>query len=86
MRTCIGCRGVRPRIELLRFVVGDREGLMSSRVAPGRGAWLCPAQSCWDHAVKRRAWTRALRRTPVLPASLSDIVDVNGFRDAACAD
>lgn len=86
MRTCIGCRAVKPQCELLRFVVGDRDELLPGRYAPGRGAWLCPASTCWDLAVKRRAWSRALRRNAVLPASLGDLVDLSGFRDAACAD
>lgn len=29
--------------------------------ADGRGAWLHPEPKCWSNAIKRKAFTRALR-------------------------
>jgi predicted RNA-binding protein YlxR (DUF448 family) len=31
------------------------------RGEPGRGAWLCPDERCFDDATQRRAFGRALR-------------------------
>ena len=53
--------------ELLRVVLGtDRDGRPaavpdSDGTAPGRGAHLHPTTECYDLAVRRRAFTRALR-------------------------
>ena len=86
MRTCIGCRRCLPQLQLVRFVLGEGAELVASRVAIGRGAWLCPDQRCWDVAVKRRAFTRALRCAPRLPATYIEAVSKSGFRDTLCAD
>ena len=32
------------------------------RALPGRGAWLCPTETCVDLAVKRKAFERAFRQ------------------------
>ena len=69
VRTCVGCRKRAARAELLRVVaevrpdspvrvrvVPDPKGL-----APGRGAHLHPTPQCLELAVRRRAFTRALR-------------------------
>ncbi|MDX3247730.1 YlxR family protein [Streptomyces sp. ME18-1-4] len=61
-RTCVGCRKRAAKTELLRIVaikdacVPDPRGTL-----PGRGAYLHPAPVCLDQAVRRRAFTRALR-------------------------
>ncbi|MEU1193823.1 YlxR family protein [Streptomyces sp. NPDC005859] len=61
-RTCLGCRQRAAKTELLRIVaikdacVPDPRGTL-----PGRGAYLHPAPVCLDQAVRRRAFTRALR-------------------------
>ena len=34
--------------------------------APGRGAYLCPSQQCFDAAAARRAASRAFRRPVML--------------------
>ena len=39
--------------------------------APGRGAHLHPTTECLDQAVRRRAFTRALRVKVMLPNGLS---------------
>ncbi|MFF3330119.1 YlxR family protein [Streptomyces sp. NPDC002888] len=61
-RTCVGCRERAAKDDLLRIVaikdacVPDPRGTL-----PGRGAYVHPALVCLDQAVRRRAFTRALR-------------------------
>lgn len=54
-RTCIACKQVRPKRELIRIVrtpdghvVLDETGKKS-----GRGAYLCAKRSCWEPAVRK---------------------------------
>lgn len=62
VRTCVGCRSRAPRSSLLRIVALDSELVADpSATRPGRGAWLHPTDECFDRAVKRRAFGRALR-------------------------
>ncbi|MBC9821415.1 YlxR family protein [Terrabacter sp. MAHUQ-38] len=70
-RTCVGCRGSDSWSALLRVVaVTDRGAEDSSSVTlrpdprhrmPGRGAWLHPTPECFELAVRRKAFGRALR-------------------------
>ncbi|EAP96994.1 hypothetical protein JNB_20328 [Janibacter sp. HTCC2649] len=63
VRTCVGCRVSDSRSALLRVVVGGPGALVPDlrRCLPGRGAWLHPTGDCFDLAVRRRAFGRALR-------------------------
>jgi len=71
-RTCVACREVRAKRDLVRivrtpenaFVIDER-----GKVA-GRGAYLCPVRSCWLRAIEKKAISRALKAP--LP---SDVVD-----------
>nr|WP_277628316.1 YlxR family protein [Arsenicicoccus dermatophilus] len=66
-RTCVGCRQVADRAALLRAVavVGDDGRLLVTpdprKRLPGRGAWLHPDIACLDLALRRKAFSRALR-------------------------
>ncbi|HEY1133790.1 MAG TPA: YlxR family protein [Nocardioides sp.] len=68
VRTCVGCRRRATKSELLRVTV--RLGVDGREVvapdpassAPGRGAHLHPVRECFDLAVRRKAFSRALRR------------------------
>ncbi|MDX3645070.1 MULTISPECIES: YlxR family protein [Streptomyces] len=61
-RTCVGCRQRAAKTELLRVVAIEDECVPDHRgTLPGRGAYVHPAQVCLDQAVRRRAFTRALR-------------------------
>lgn len=68
VRTCVGCRQRADKQQLLRVVVMDRSAGPElvpdpSHRAPGRGAHLHPTRECLDLALRRRAFTRALRAT-----------------------
>ena len=64
MRSCVGCRLVRPKAQLLRVVAkpqgrgwrADVRGRLS-----GRGAYLCLRKTCLEKAGSRRALERSLR-------------------------
>ncbi|MFE9024406.1 YlxR family protein [Streptomyces sp. NPDC007808] len=61
-RTCVGCRERAAKTDLLRIVAIEDECVPDPRgTLPGRGAYVHPALVCLDQAVRRRAFTRALR-------------------------
>ncbi|WP_328827639.1 YlxR family protein [Nocardioides acrostichi] len=71
IRTCVGCRTRAAKPELLRVTAGiDDQGLPVLVAdlrggAPGRGAHIHPTAECYELAVRRRAFARALRITRV---------------------
>jgi predicted RNA-binding protein YlxR (DUF448 family) len=69
VRTCVGCRAKRPQSELIRIVLSP-EGIVEVRSrGPGRGAYLCPKESCMNHSVRSGALRRALRHEANLEES-----------------
>ena len=61
-RTCVGCRQRAAKTDLLRIVAIEDACVPDLRgTLPGRGAYIHPALVCLDQAVRRRAFTRALR-------------------------
>jgi predicted RNA-binding protein YlxR (DUF448 family) len=75
VRTCIGCRERAVKSELLRVTAGsDADGRPvvvpdPAAIRPGRGAHLHPTSACYDLAVRRRAFGRALRVTTALDSA-----------------
>ena len=75
VRTCVGCRKRAAKRELLRVIAGsDAHGLTvvapdPAGTAPGRGAHLHPTTECYELAVRRKAFGRALR----VPTGLSSV-------------
>lgn len=62
MRMCVGCREMKPKVQLLR-VVKPQEGdahIDRTGKAPGRGAYVCGQIECLRKAQKSRALERAL--------------------------
>lgn len=62
-RTCVGCRATRTKRELIRVVSKLNTGVevdFSSK-SPGRGAYLCPKQECWEIGLKKNRLGHALR-------------------------
>jgi hypothetical protein len=70
-RTCVGCHLQAPATEMQRISARPDGRLGTGRAAPGRGAWVCGA-GCFDEAVRRGAFERALRRR----VSKADLVGV----------
>ena len=67
VRTCVGCRERAAKRELVRVTVGsDAHGrpvvaVDARGTAPGRGAHLHPTTACYELAVRKKAFDRALR-------------------------
>ena len=62
MRMCVGCREMKPKLELMR-VVKPQEGecaIDRTGKASGRGAYVCENAECLKKAQKTRALERAL--------------------------
>jgi uncharacterized protein len=66
LRTCVACRKVRAKGELLRIVrtPGGEVMLDGSGKRSGRGTYLCPAETCLTIAIKQRKLERALGKAP----------------------
>lgn len=64
-RTCVACRRARNKRELVRLVRSPAGAVVVDETgrAPGRGAYLCAEQPCWERAVQRRILHHALRTT-----------------------
>ena len=62
LRSCIGCRTVRPKAELIR-VHAAQGGVVAVDLdgGPGRGAYLCPRRACLEQAVRRGEFSRHLK-------------------------
>jgi len=74
-RRCIVTGAVRPKAELLRFVV-DPDGAIvpdPGEDLPGRGIWCAPSRDVLEKARQRR-FARAARQTVRVPDDLADRV------------
>lgn len=62
-RTCVGCRRIRPKRALVRIVRLPAGGVEVDPMGKksGRGAYLCPHQTCWEAALEKRGLDRALK-------------------------
>ena len=68
-RSCVACRSIREKRDLLRIVaMAGGVTIDPGGRAPGRGAYVCRTAECMDTAIRKGALNRALR-TP-LPAEL----------------
>ena len=75
-RTCIYCRQVKPKRELVR-IVSTPEGKVeidTSGKKAGRGAYLCASQECWQAGLKGKKLEHVLR-TSVVPENLKKLGD-----------
>lgn len=64
-RTCLACRKVRAKQELVRLVRisdGSVEVDIGGKKA-GRGVYLCPAPECWEIGLKGSRLEHSLRTT-----------------------
>ncbi len=85
-RRCVVTGQVRPKAELLRFVVAPDGGVVPDIGArlPGRGIWLCARRDVVNTAVAKRLFARAARRAATVPADLADRVE--GLLARRCLD
>jgi hypothetical protein len=73
-RTCIVCRQVRPKRELIR-VVRTPEGRVvvdETGKASGRGAYLCRDRACWEKAIGQPGQSKGGPLAHSLKVSLSE--------------
>lgn len=64
-RTCVGCKQITPKRELIR-VVRTPEGTVeidATGKRAGRGAYLCANRGCWQRALAQKQLNRALKIT-----------------------
>jgi predicted RNA-binding protein YlxR (DUF448 family) len=62
-RTCVACQQIRTKREMVRLVRtpgGDIE-IDNTGKKPGRGAYICPNQECWEKALQGKRLGHALR-------------------------
>ncbi|GAM09975.1 putative protein [Geobacter sp. OR-1] len=66
-RSCLGCRDVKAKQDLLRFVMAPDGCLVLDILSklPGRGAYTCLKRSCLEAALKRNQFSRVFK-TPVI--------------------
>ncbi|MFC1948569.1 RNase P modulator RnpM [Chloroflexota bacterium] len=64
-RTCVACRQVKAKHELVRLVrISDSNvEIDTSSKKAGRGAYLCRIQECWDTGLKSGRLEHTLRIT-----------------------
>ncbi len=61
-RTCIGCRGVFKKKDVVRVVAGPEGAIIDYREKlPGRAAYVCPRRECITKALGKEGLCRALR-------------------------
>lgn len=62
-RTCVSCRKIRPKREMVRIVCTPDQGVKidESGKASGRGAYLCPERKCWEKALSEKRLEHALQ-------------------------
>ncbi|SHJ42052.1 hypothetical protein SAMN02745248_00056 [Hathewaya proteolytica DSM 3090] len=61
-RRCVGCMEMKPKKELIR-IVRNKEGEISVDLTgkkPGRGAYVCKNQCCFNEAFKTKRLDRSL--------------------------
>ncbi len=62
-RTCVGCREIRPKREMVRIVRTPDGGVEIDETGKksGRGAYLCRRQECWEIALQKDRLEHALK-------------------------
>ena len=76
-RRCIVTGQVRPKAEMLRFVLSPAGEVVPDLGAglPGRGIWLSARRDVVNTALAKRLFARAARRAAIVPDDLADRVE-----------
>lgn len=62
IRSCIGCGEKKPKREMIRIVCHDENIFIDpTGKASGRGAYICVSLDCLEEAIKKKAFSHALR-------------------------
>jgi predicted RNA-binding protein YlxR (DUF448 family) len=77
----VGCGRRAPKGELVRLHLRDGDVVVGP--GPGRGAYLCPRQSCLVKARAGRSIVRSLHARPELPDTLRTAVVAAGRQPPA---
>ncbi|MGM0688683.1 MAG: RNase P modulator RnpM [Bacillota bacterium] len=74
LRVCIGCQETKPKKELVRIVRTPEEKITLDLTGkkPGRGAYICPMESCLKKAIKGKRLEKNLQM-PVSPDLITDL-------------
>lgn len=61
-RTCVGCKTVQPKKEMVRIVRTVEGGIDIDKTGKksGRGAYICPNCQCLELALKQNALSKSL--------------------------
>jgi predicted RNA-binding protein YlxR (DUF448 family) len=64
-RTCVGCKQITTKRELIRVVrtPDGRAEVDRTGKQTGRGAYLCAHRDCWERALAQKQLNRALKMT-----------------------
>ena len=76
VRRCALSRATRPKVELIRFVLGPDATIVPDlkERLPGRGVWLTAAHDAVAEAAKHNVFARALKTEARVPEGLADQV------------
>ena len=77
VRRCIATGEVLPKSSLIRFVANSDGRILSDLVGrlPGRGIWVSADRVALETAVRKRLFSRGVRRQVWVPDSLADEVE-----------
>jgi len=77
LRVCIGCQEKKPKKELVRIVRTPEEKIALDLTGkkPGRGAYICPLESCLKKAIKGKRLEKNLQM-PVSPDLIADLTEL----------
>ena len=65
LRKCTGCQEIKNKRELIRVVRTEAGefSLDATGKKSGRGAYICPAQGCFDNAFKHKGLERSFKQS-----------------------
>ena len=80
-RSCLGCREIRSKDLLIRYVLSPGGEVVPDFDAklPGRGAYTCICGSCLAAACSRRQFSRAFKRDAATPPAEDFVAQVAGL-------
>lgn len=75
-RTCLGCREVKAKREVIRLVRLEDGSVCVDKTGKksGRGAYLCPKPSCWEEGLRGSRLEHALK-TALTPDNKEQLIE-----------